>query len=162
MRAWAPIVAAALCIPCVVLLTMFTLRLESKAAVNSARGDAARAARAAATRLLAYDYRHIAADIAASKKLITAPFSGQYAEATSTLQTEAVKLKAIVQADVRTTSVEDATRSRVVVLLFVDQSSIKQLPGQSTPVSRVDEQRVRMTMVHAHGTWLVSELSALI
>src|SRR5256714_13681429 len=162
LRSLAPVVAAALCIPCLVLLTLFTLRLHSRTTVNDARGHALRSARTAATELLAYDYRHIAADVAAAKKLITKPFSAQYAETATTLQREAIQLKAIVQAEVRTAAVEDATRNRVVVLLFVDQSSVKKLPGQSQPVTRVDEQRVRMTMVRAGGRWLVSELAALL
>jgi hypothetical protein len=162
LRSLAVVVAAALCIPCVVLLTLFLLRSHSRSAVDDARGAAVRSARTAAMELLAYDYRHIADDIAAAKKLNTKPYSGEYDQATTTLQSQAVQLKAIVQADVRTTAVEDAKRNRVVVLLFVDQTSVKNLPGQSKPVTRVDEQRVRMTMVRTHGHWLVSEVAALL
>jgi Mce-associated membrane protein len=162
LRSLAPVVAAALCIPCVVLLVVFLMRLHSRSAADDARADAARSARTAAPELLAYDYRRINDDVAQAKKLVTKPFSSQYAQTAATLQSEAVRLKAIVQADVKTVAVEDATRSRVVVLLFVDQSSVKQLPGQSKPVTRVDEQRVRFTMVKSHGQWLVSEVAALI
>jgi len=162
LRSLAPAIAAGLCIPCAVLLIVFLLRLHTRSAIDDARADAARSARTAATELLAYDYRRINDDVAQAKKLVTKPFSGEYAETASTLQTEAVRLKAIVQADVKTVAVEDATRNRVVVLLFVDQSSVKQLPGQPKPVTRIDEQRVRFTMIKAHGHWLVSEVAALI
>jgi Mce-associated membrane protein len=162
LRSFAPVIAAALCIPCAVLLVVFLLRLHSKDATDTSRSDAARSARTAAAELLSYDYRHINDDVTQAKGLITKPFDAEYAETAKTLQTEAVKLKAIVQANVRTVSVEDATRNRVVVLLFVDQSSVKQLPGGTQPVTRVDEQRVRFTMVKTHGRWLVSEVAALI
>lgn len=162
MRSLAPVVAAALCLALLVLLVVFVMRLQSRNAVDDARADAVRSARTAATELLAYDYRHISTDVTQAKALITKPFSGEYAQTAATLQNEAVRLKAIVQADVKTTAVEDASRNRVVVLLFVDQSSVKQLPGQSKPVTRIDEQRVRFTMVKSHGHWLVSEVAALI
>jgi Mce-associated membrane protein len=162
VRSFVPVVAAALCIPCAVLLVGFLLRLQSRDAVDSSRADAVRSARTAAAELLSYDYRHINDDVTQAKALVTKPFDGEYAETAKTLQSEAVKLKAIVQANVRTVAVEDATHGRVVVLLFVDQSSVKQLPGQTQPVTRVDEQRVRFTMVKTHGHWLVSEVAALI
>jgi Mce-associated membrane protein len=162
LRTLAPVVAAALCVPCVVLIIVFLTRLHSHSSLDSSRKSGARAAQTAATTLLAYDYRHIANDVANAKGLITTPFSSQYAETATTLQSEAVKLQAIVQANVRTTAIEDASHNRVVVLLFVDQSSVKKLPGQKTPVTRIDEQRVRMTMVRSHGHWLVSELAALL
>jgi Mce-associated membrane protein len=162
LRTLAPVIAAGLCIPCAVLLVIFLSRLHSRGATDDARGDAAGAARTAAIELLAYDYRHIAADVDQAQKLITKPFSKDYAKTTASLKTEAVRLKAIVQADVKDTAIEDATSKRVVVLLFVDQASVKQLPGQTKPVSRVDEQRVRMTMVHMNGRWLVSELAVVL
>ncbi|MFL6239333.1 MAG: hypothetical protein ACJ735_07605 [Actinomycetes bacterium] len=161
LRSLAPVIAAALCIPCVVLLVLFTMRLQSRDATENARKAALRSARAAAVALLAYDYRHITSDVSAAKKLITKPFTDQYAQTTSTLLSEAPQLKAIVRADVRTVAIEDASRDRAVVLLFVDQSSVKQLPKQTKPVARVDEQHVRMTLVRSHGQWLVSELSGL-
>jgi Mce-associated membrane protein len=138
------------------------LRLHDRNAVDDARGDALASARTAASQLLAYDYRHIDSDVSGAKKLITNPFSGQYETTAATLQKEAVQLKAIVRADVKSAAVEDATKDRVVVLLFVDQSSVKQLPGQTKPVTRTDEQRVRFTMVHTDGRWLVSEVAALL
>jgi Mce-associated membrane protein len=162
IRTFGPVVAAALCVPCIVLLTLFTWRLHTRDAVDTSRSGALRAARTTAVTLLGYDYRHIADNVAAAKKVITKPFSTQYAETADSLQTEAVRLKAIVEADVKTAAIIDAGVHRVVVLLFVDQASVKQLPGQSKPVSRVDEQRVRLTLVDTKGRWLVSEVAALI
>jgi Mce-associated membrane protein len=162
-RLWsfAPVVAAALCIPCLVLIALFSWRLHTRANDDEARKQAAKAARTAAETLLAYDYRHIADDVANAQKLLTTPFSAQYAETTEGLKTDAVKLKAIVQANVKSVAVEDARHNRVVVLLFVDQPSVKQLPGQTKPTGRVDEQRVRMTMVRVKGHWRVSEVASL-
>jgi hypothetical protein len=45
--------------------------------------------------------------------------------------------------------------------VFVDQASVKQLPGQRTPTTRIDQSRVRMTMTKVDGRWKVSQLAAL-
>ncbi|MDQ1697704.1 MAG: hypothetical protein QOJ03_3057, partial [Frankiaceae bacterium] len=53
------------------------------------------------------------------------------------------------------------THDEVVVLLFVDQASVKQVAGEKTPTTRIDQSRVRMTMTKVGGDWLVSQLDAL-
>ena len=43
----------------------------------------------------------------------------------------------------------------------VDQATVKQVPGEKTPTTRIDQSRVRVTMTKVDGKWLVSELAAL-
>jgi Mce-associated membrane protein len=85
----------------------------------------------------------------------------QYDETASELLPQSKQVKAIVQATVGSAAVMSADRDRVVVLLFVDQATVKQTPGAKTPETRIDQSRVRMTMSHVRGHWLVSELVAL-
>ena len=66
-----------------------------------------------------------------------------------------------MQASPAAPGVESATAGQVVVLLFVDQASVKQTAGQGTPSTRIDQSRVRLTMTLVDGRWLVSSLAAL-
>ena len=63
-----------------------------------------------------------------------------------------------MQASPAAPGVESATAGQVVVLLFVDQASVKQTAGQRTPSTRIDQSRVRLTMTLASWSLFVSEL----
>ncbi len=124
----------------------------------AARDDALAAGRSHAQQILSYDYRHIDADIARAKRDITGAFGKDYADTASTVvKPTAVQYHAVVEATVKAASVVSASPSRVVVLLFVDQTTTStRVPGPKT-----DQSRVRMTLVETHGTWLVSAVDAL-
>jgi Mce-associated membrane protein len=133
-------------------------RVHEDQAADSARGAATAAARTAARQVLSYDHRHLDADFAGASKLLTGPFKDQYARTTRTVvRPTAVKYQAVVKADVVATSVIRGTGDRVVLLLFVNQTTT------STRLSgpRVDLNRVRMTMAKVDGKWLVRGLDAL-
>jgi Mce-associated membrane protein len=135
------------------------LRADRQArAVDEARGEAVRAARTAATAILSYDYRHLDADFAKGRALTTSPFAQQYAKTTAdAVQKVATDTKASVVAEVAAVGVEQASEHRVVVVLFVNQTTT------STRLERpqVDQNRVEMTMVERDGRWLVSQVSGL-
>jgi Mce-associated membrane protein len=65
--------------------------------------------------------------------------------------------KASVVAQVAAVGVEQASEHRVVVVMFVNQTTT------STRLERpqVDQNRVEMTMVERDGRWLVSQVSGL-
>jgi Mce-associated membrane protein len=133
-------------------------RVHEDQAADSARSAATAAARTAARQVLSYDHRHLDADFARASRLLTSPFKGDYAKTTRTVvRPTAVKYQAVVKADVVATSVVRGTGDRVVLLLFVNQTTT------STRLSgpRVDLNRVRMTMAKVDGKWLVSGLDAL-
>lgn len=127
-------------------------------AVDAARGEAVRAARTAATAILSYDYRHLDADFAKGRAFTAPPFAQQYAKTTAdAVKQVATDTKASVVAQVAAAGVEQASEHRVVVVLFVNQTTT------STRLERpqVDQNRVEMTMVERDGRWLVSQVSGL-
>lgn len=137
------------------------LQRRDARATETARTAAVSAARAAAGDILGYDYRSLEQSIRRARAATTGAFRGQYDTTAATLLPQAKQLKAIVQATVGSAAVMSATRDRVVVLLFVDQATVKQVQGEKTPTTRIDQSRVRVTMTRVDGRWLVSELAAL-
>jgi Mce-associated membrane protein len=134
---------------------------RSHRALDSARGDALVAATSAAQKVLSFDYRTINADVARGKATATGPFLSEYEQTAASLIKEVGPAKAIVQASVQSGSVVNASSGRIVVLLFVDQASVRQNNGQKTPVTRIDQARLQMTMTKQHGRWLVYSLTSL-
>ncbi|WP_037572192.1 hypothetical protein [Phaeacidiphilus oryzae] len=127
---------------------------------------ASAAARLAAPAVLSYDYRHLNRDFATARTYITGGFRSEYARTTaSVVGPTAGRYHGVVRAVVAkapiggapAVSVVSATRNRVVVLLFVNQTTT------STKVagSRVDLDRVRFTMAHTSGGWRVEAVDAL-
>jgi Mce-associated membrane protein len=150
-----------LCLAATATLGVLLLRRHDRKAIETARTQAVGAARTAAGDILGYDYRSVEESIRRARADTTGTFRKQYDTTAKTLLPQAKQLKAIVQATVGSAAVMNATTSRVVVLLFVDQATVKQVPGEKTPTTRIDQSRVRMTMTHVDGRWLVSELTAL-
>ncbi len=141
-----------------VLAGVLGLQARSAGRVDRARTDGLAAARAAAQHILSYDYRHLDADFAQARKETTGTFTAEYAKTTTTVvKPTALKYHVVVAADVRAASVVTAESDQVVVLLFVNQSTT------STRVAgpKIDQSRVRMTLVHRRGRWLVSKVDAL-
>lgn len=150
-----------LCLLAATALGALLLERRNDQAVERARLQAVSAARAAAGDILGYDYRSVEASIARARASTTGAFRKEYDDTAKTLLPQSKQLKAIVQATVGSSAVMSATKNRVVVLLFVDQATVKQVPGEKTPTTRIDQSRVRVTMTRVGGRWLVSELAAL-
>ena len=131
------VVCAVLCVPAAAAAVVLATRGPAPDSTAHARHDALHAATTAAHDLLSYDYRSLDTDIARAKGETTGAFAQQYAETAGKLLDQAKQLKAIVQA------------------------SVKQLPGQAKPTTRIDQSRVQLTMTKVGGRWLVSALSAL-
>lgn len=158
---YAALVLGVLIVAALVLDGMWWQSNRSARASNSDRGDALVAATSAAQKVLSFDYRTMKADVARAKATATGPFLHEYEQTAATLAKEVGPAKAIVQASVQSGSVINTSKGRVVVLLFVDQASVRQNSGQKTPVTRIDQARVQMTMAKQHGRWLVYSLSSL-
>jgi Mce-associated membrane protein len=133
---------------------------------EQARGQALAAARQAAPVVLSYDYRHVDQDFAAARAHLTGHFRDEYAKTTKTVVgPTAKKYRGVVKATVvepsgggaPAASVVSASPDRAVVLLFVNQVT------RSTQVSgsRVDLNRVRMTLSRTSEGWKVSAVDAL-
>jgi Mce-associated membrane protein len=133
---------------------------------DRARGEALDAARKAAPVVLSYDYRRLDRDFARARTHLTGDFRDEYGRTTKTVVgPTARKYHGVVKATVvepagggaPAASVVSASPDRAVVLLFVNQVT------RSTQVtgSRVDLNRVRMTLTRAAGGWKVSGVDAL-
>jgi Mce-associated membrane protein len=125
---------------------------------ESARSEALNAARRAAPVVLSYDYRHLDRDFTRARTLLTGHFRDQYGKTTTTVVgPTAKKYHGVVKATVPAASVASASPDKVTVLLFVNQVT------QSTQVSgsRLDLNRVRMTMARTSEGWKVSAVDAL-
>ncbi|MGH3342907.1 MAG: hypothetical protein ACRDPK_08495 [Carbonactinosporaceae bacterium] len=132
-------------------------RVRAASQTDEARTEALAAAKANASKILAYDHRHLDEDFAAARKVTTGKFRNDYTKTTSTLKPTATDIKAVVKADVVASSVVSAEPDRVVVLLFVNQITT----SNRLDAPRVDLNRVRMGLEQVDGTWLVSDVDAL-
>jgi len=158
-------VLALLCLPAAAAAGVFwiqkpTVRLPTSL-LSGTTQSAMAAAKSSVQTILSYDYRSIGADIARARADTTGVFEQQYTGTASQLLSEAKQVKAIVQATIGSSGVVSAARNEVVVLLFVDQASVRQLTGQKAPTTRIDQSRVQATMTRVQGRWLVSALAAL-
>ncbi|MFE9440109.1 hypothetical protein ACFYO2_14025 [Streptomyces sp. NPDC006602] len=125
---------------------------------HDARAEALAAARKAAPVVLSYDYRHLDQDFTRARTRLTGGFRDEYRKTTAgVVGPTAEKYHGVVKATVATASVVSASPDQVMVLLFVNQVT------QSTQVSgsRVDLNRVRMTMARTSAGWKVSAVDAL-
>ncbi|MEU3302221.1 hypothetical protein ABZ729_20670 [Streptomyces sp. NPDC006678] len=133
---------------------------------DAARTEAVAAARKAAPVVLSYDHRRLEADFAAARAHLTGAFAEVYGRTTSkVVGPTAKKYRGVVKASVvappdggaPAASVVSVSPDRAVVLLFVNQvTTSTQVTG-----SRVDLNRVRMTMTRTSGGWKVSAVDAL-
>ena len=153
-----PLVAVAVVVALAVTAALLVVRVRAEGRAEAARGDAVAAAEEAAVALLSYDHRHLGRDFRAARDVLTGSFAADYAQTTrKVVRPTAREVKAVVTADVVASSVVRAEGDRVVVLLFVDQTTTStRLDGP-----KVDLDRVRMTMSRADGRWLVGGLDAL-
>jgi Mce-associated membrane protein len=158
-------VLGALLVAALVAAGVLGWRYHETSRADQARGQALTAARQAAPVVLSYDYRHLDRDFAAARTRLTGHFRDEYAKTTArVVGPTARKYHGVVKATVTqpaggtpAASVVSATPGRAVILLFVNQVT------KSTQVqgSRVDLNRVRMTLTRTGGGWKVSGVDAL-
>ncbi len=122
-----------------------------------ARPQALVAARTAAVALLSYDHRHLDADFARARKLLTPAFAKDYDETVKAVRPTATQYHAVVSASVSAAGLRSLHGNSAVALLFVNQTSTNDKHAEP----RIDQSRVRMTLVRRDGRWLVSGLQAL-
>ncbi|MGN6302316.1 MAG: hypothetical protein ACTHN8_14640 [Angustibacter sp.] len=155
---WVLVALTALLVVILVAVGLLVRADRQARAVDEARGEAVSAARTAATAILSYDYRHLDADFAKGRALTAPPFSQQYAKTTAdAVKQVATQTKATVVAQVAAVGVEQASAHRVVVVLFVNQTTT----SSRLERPQVDQNRVEMTLVERDGRWLVSQVSGL-
>jgi Mce-associated membrane protein len=155
-----PVLLVAGLVVVILLVTagLLTVRARGADRVEQARTEATAAAEATAVDLLSYDYRHLDRDFARARAGLTGGFVDDYAKTTQTVvRPTATEVMAVVKADVAASSVVRADQNRVVVLLFVNQTTT----STRLDAPKVDLNRVRLTMDRVDGRWLVSKVVAL-
>lgn len=152
------LVAGAVVVVLVLTAAVLTLRARGEDRTERARTEAVAAAESRAVDLLSYDHRHLDRDFTRARRGLTGRFAADYRRTTeSVVRPTAEQVKAVVTAEVVSSSVVRAAQNRVVVLLFVNQTTT------STRVEgpQVDLNRVRMTLLRVGGDWRISAVTAL-
>ena len=135
-----------------------TVKARGEDRTERARTEAVAAAESRAVDLLSYDYRHLDRDFGRAERGLTGQFAQDYAHTTdAVVRPTAEEVHAVVKAEVVSSSVVRAAQNKVVVLLFVNQTTT------STRVQgpQVDLNRVRMTLTRVGDDWKISALTAL-
>ncbi|MBG0851491.1 hypothetical protein I2W78_06425 [Streptomyces spinoverrucosus] len=159
-------ILSVLLVASLVALAVLATHYREGVRAGQARAEALAAARKAAPAVLSYDHRHLDRDFAAAGAHLTGKFRDEYRKTTRTVVgPTAQKYDGVVRATVAepagggapAASVVSASADEAVVLLFVNQVT------RSTQVtgSRVDLNRVRMTMTRTSEGWRVSAVDAL-
>jgi Mce-associated membrane protein len=126
---------------------------DAEIAAESAPSVAERAAAA----ILAYDHKALDDNRDQAAKFMTSSFAEEYATTfDKTVKPAARTYKAQVTADVRGSSVVRASDDRVLVLLFIDQTTRSTAHQQP----QVALNRVQFEMVESDGEWLVDDISS--
>ena len=84
----------------------------------------------------------------------TGEFKDMYAKSSTQLRQLLVDNKAAAHGVVIDAAVKSATKDKVEVLLFVDQS----VTNLAVPDPRIDRSRIKMTMENVDGRWLASKV----
>jgi Mce-associated membrane protein len=137
--------------------------LTDRVAVADAGPEASSAAERALKQVLSYDYRHMEADRDRAAQFLTPSYRKEYLKNFNDLLIAgpdggpgpAVKTKAVVTADVLDTGVVDASRDRVRVIAFVNQSSVK---GDAAPT--ILQNRLVVTMVQRGDDWQIDNIKS--
>ncbi|MEA2671099.1 MAG: Mce-associated rane protein [Chloroflexota bacterium] len=138
-------------------LLFTTIRLHNADAVSSARSGATAAASSFATELLTYDYHHVDKDFGVVVDHATGTFKANFSKTSKDLKALITKYQVVSTGRVDATGVADASADRATVVVFADQT------GRSTTSAQphVDRTRLRLTLTHSSGAWLVEKVESL-
>ncbi len=156
------VVAAALTALLVVAAVAVTVLDRRQQQVDDARAAALEQARTSAETVLSYGYETLDQDFEEALALSTGQFREDYEQTSEgAVRDVATQTRAEVRADVISAGVVQASADRVVVLLFVDQTTVSNRLDRP----QTDQNRVRLTMVRSTAdegpSWLVEQVEAL-
>ncbi len=129
-------------------------QLEDTAAAGQA---ALEAARNYAVVLTTLDAKDIDKNYRQALDGATGEFKDQYSQGSTQLRQVLIDNKAAGKGIVIDSAVKSATKTKVEVLLFVDQS----VTNAVNPSPRIDRNRVQMTMELVEGRWLASKVEII-
>lgn len=119
-----------------------------------AGGQALAVAKQYAVTLTSIDADHFDQDVAAVQAGATGDFKNMFADAAKKLEPDVLQGKGASKGQVVAASVQSATPTQVVVMLFVDQA----ITNVTNPTPRVDRSRMTMTLDKVGDTWLASKV----
>jgi Mce-associated membrane protein len=122
--------------------------------VEQASHEAQQAAVAYAGILTSIDSNKVDENFAQVLDGSTGDFKDMYSQSSVQLRQLLVDNKANAHGVVLDSAVQSASKDKVVVLLFVDQS----VSNTSVPDPRVDRSRIKMTMEYVDGRWRASKV----
>ena len=122
--------------------------------IETASHDAQQAAVAYAQMLTSIDSTKVDENFAQVLDGSTGEFKDMYSQSSVQLRQLLIDNKANAHGAVLDSAVQSASKDKVVVLLFVDQS----VSNTSVPDPRVDRSRIKMTMENVDGRWRASKV----
>jgi Mce-associated membrane protein len=122
--------------------------------VTAASTQAQQAAEAYAAILTSIDSTKVDENFQQVLDGATGEFKDMYSQSSAQLRQLLIDNKATAHGVVIASAVQSATKDKVVVLLFVDQS----VSNTQVPDPRIDRSRIKMTMEHVDGRWRASKV----
>jgi Mce-associated membrane protein len=150
----------ALTLALAVLTAYLAVGYHRARARSAAEAEVLAPAKAAAARILSYDYRHIDQDATDTAAVLTGQFHDQYLTVMrQQIVPQAPKQRAVVAAEVLAAGVSGISpnANQASVVVFANQT----VSNTATPQPSVAQVRVRLTLDHINGHWLVSKVDAL-
>jgi Mce-associated membrane protein len=157
-RLVAEIAGLALIVVLAVALVVTLVQRSGGGSDDSGRASAIAAAKAYATDVSTYDYRHLARDFGRVEAESTPAFRSSFVHSSDGLSKVLTEYKATATGKVLRAGVVSATANQAVVILFVNQTvaNTAQTSGPTT-----DDSRIQVTLVRSGNRWLLSELKLL-
>ena len=154
---------------CVVLAAVYAIHVHGErsdnAGTESARTNATSAAREAMGVVLAYSYKSMDADLQRDLNYLTPSFAKEFTrnfdlltQSKGKAKSPIMQTKTIVTVAVKGAAVMDATPTEAHVLVFADQTTVHKAGPRKQACPCVLANRVEVSMVKQHGTWLVNNL----
>ena len=122
--------------------------------INSAAHDAQATAVRYAQVLTSIDSNNVDQNFTEVLNGATGEFKDMYSQSSAQLRQLLVDNKAAAHGVVIDSAVQSASKDKVVVLLFVDQT----VSNKAAPDPRIDRSRIKMTLEKVDGTWRASKV----
>ncbi len=133
-------------------------KVREQSQVDEATRAAPSAAERAASAILSYNYRSLAADEKAAERYMTPSYRKKYASTFDKLvRPHAGSVRAKVTAEVKASGVSHADPHRVTVLVYVNQTTTSTANG-GQPQQALN--RVMLSMRDQDGTWKVDDITS--
>lgn len=151
---WRDGIGALVLIVALGLAAMFGWQLSQRRTIDSASSAALAVARNYAVILTSVDYQNLDQNFTEVLDGATGAFKDMYSQSAAQLRQVLIDNKAVSHGTVIDAAVKSATKNRVEVLIFIDQS----ITNSVNPAPRIDRSRVAIAMEHADSRWLAAQV----